>query len=76
MSLVRLPLLATSSSADPYIHQAVIEWIIAFGFTFYILSFAYDLRLSKGVHKFELSGVERFEPGAHPPAMRQHQYDA
>lgn len=55
---------------------AVIEWIIAFGFTFYILSFAYDLRLSKGVHKFELSGVERLEPGEQPPAMRQYHYGA
>jgi len=46
----------------------VLEWIIAFGFTFYLLTFAYDLRLSKGVHKFELSGVE---PGAPPnPGMR------
>jgi len=46
---------------------AIIEWIIAFGFTFYLLTFAYDLRLSKGVHKFELSG---HEPKAPPPAMR------
>lgn len=46
---------------------AIIEWIIAFGYTFYLLTFAYDLRLSKGVHKFELSGRE---PSTPPPAMR------
>ena len=46
---------------------AVIEWVISFGFTFYLLTFAYDLRLSKGVHKFELSG---HEPSVPPPAMR------
>lgn len=46
---------------------AIIEWIIAFGFTFYLLTFAYDLRLSKGVHKYELKGIE---PGTPPPAMR------
>ncbi|KAG5354125.1 hypothetical protein C0989_007486 [Termitomyces sp. Mn162] len=30
---------------------AVLEWTIAFGFTFYILTFFYDLRQAKGVHK-------------------------
>ena len=34
---------------------AVLEWVIAFGFTFYLLTFVYDLRLSKGRHKHELS---------------------
>jgi len=34
---------------------AVIEWVIAFGYTFYLLTFYYDLRQSKGVHKGELS---------------------
>ncbi|KZV61301.1 hypothetical protein PENSPDRAFT_593004 [Peniophora sp. CONT] len=51
---------------------AIIEWIIAFGFTFYMLTFAYDLRLSKGVHKFELSG---HEPKTPPPAMRTGDYN-
>lgn len=34
---------------------AIIEWTIAFGFTFYLLTFFFDLRMSKGVHKGELS---------------------
>ncbi|KAJ4480040.1 Frag1/DRAM/Sfk1 [Lentinula aciculospora] len=34
---------------------AIFEWIIAMGFTFYLLTFYYDLRQSKGVHKGELS---------------------
>ncbi len=25
------------------------EWLISFGFTFYLLTFFYDLRLSKGI---------------------------
>ncbi|KAL9714297.1 hypothetical protein Ac2012v2_002610 [Leucoagaricus gongylophorus] len=33
---------------------AVLEWVIAFGFTFYLLTFFYDLRLSKGVADGEL----------------------
>lgn len=33
---------------------AVIEWTIAFGYTLYLLTFFYDLRMSKGVHKGEL----------------------
>ncbi|KAH9481481.1 Protein sfk1 [Psilocybe cubensis] len=39
---------------------AVLEWIIAFGFTFYLLTFFYDLRLSKNVEKGELKAL------AHP----------
>ncbi|KAF9061404.1 Frag1/DRAM/Sfk1 [Rhodocollybia butyracea] len=34
---------------------AVLEWTIAFGYTFYLLTFYYDLRQSKGVHKGELN---------------------
>ncbi|KAG6857215.1 hypothetical protein H0H87_007634 [Tephrocybe sp. NHM501043] len=30
---------------------AILEWIIAFGFTFYLLTFVYDLRQAKGVPK-------------------------
>ena len=56
------------------LHEAVLEWIIAFGFTFYILSFAYDLRISKGVVKFEMSGSESPVPQEHPFAMRQHHH--
>ncbi|KAI0926001.1 hypothetical protein AcW1_008289 [Taiwanofungus camphoratus] len=34
---------------------AVIEWIIAFGYTFYVLTYFFDLRMSKGVQSGELS---------------------
>ncbi|KAF5367073.1 hypothetical protein D9758_003914 [Tetrapyrgos nigripes] len=32
----------------------ILEWCIAFGFTVYLLTFYFDLRQSKGVHKGEL----------------------
>lgn len=32
----------------------ILEWCIAFGFTLYLLTFHFDLRQSKGVHKGEL----------------------
>ncbi|KAF4596372.1 hypothetical protein EYR40_007940 [Pleurotus pulmonarius] len=35
----------------------VLEWTIAFGFTFYLLTFFYDLRMSKGVGKGELTAA-------------------
>ena len=31
------------------------EWIIAIGYSFYLLTFWYDLRLSKGVNKGDLT---------------------
>ncbi|KAK2460989.1 hypothetical protein APHAL10511_007459 [Amanita phalloides] len=34
---------------------AVLEWIIGFGFTFYLLTFFFDLRNSKGRYRGELS---------------------
>jgi len=34
---------------------AVLEWVIAFGYTFYLLTFFYDLRMARGVRKGELS---------------------
>ncbi|KAJ3505479.1 hypothetical protein NLJ89_g7392 [Agrocybe chaxingu] len=34
---------------------AILEWTIAFGFTFYLLTFYYDLRLSKNVEKGTLT---------------------
>ena len=34
---------------------AVLEWTIAFGYTFYLLTFAYDLRMAKGVHRGQFS---------------------
>ncbi|KAJ7733426.1 Frag1/DRAM/Sfk1 [Mycena maculata] len=40
---------------------AVLEWTISFGFTFYLLTFYYDLRQAKGVQKNELN----------PEAMRR-----
>ncbi|KAK1219368.1 hypothetical protein PQX77_017892 [Marasmius sp. AFHP31] len=33
---------------------AILEWIISFGFTFYLLTFYFDLRLAKGVPKGQL----------------------
>lgn len=33
----------------------MLEWTIAFGYTFFLLTFFYDLRMSKGVHKGDLS---------------------
>ncbi|KAF8149832.1 Frag1/DRAM/Sfk1 [Crassisporium funariophilum] len=36
---------------------AVIEWVIAFGFTFYLLTFYYDLRQSKNIQKGELTSL-------------------
>lgn len=33
----------------------ILEWIIAFGFVFYLLTFYFDLRMSKGMHKGDLS---------------------
>ncbi|KAI0267704.1 Frag1/DRAM/Sfk1 [Gloeopeniophorella convolvens] len=46
---------------------AVLEWVIAMGFTLYLLTFVYDLRMSKGMHKHELS-EERLmrQRGYHP----------
>ncbi|KIM84311.1 hypothetical protein PILCRDRAFT_818651 [Piloderma croceum F 1598] len=33
----------------------ILEWIIGFGFVFYLLTFYFDLRMSKGMHKGDLS---------------------
>jgi len=33
----------------------VLEWVIAFGFVFYLLTFYFDLRMSKGMEKGDLS---------------------
>ncbi|KAI0649435.1 Frag1/DRAM/Sfk1 family-domain-containing protein [Trametes meyenii] len=44
---------------------AILEWLIAFGFTFYLLTFFFDLRMAKGVHKGELSRERLL-------AMQQH----
>ena len=33
----------------------MLEWTIAFGYTFYLLTFAYDLRMAKGIHRGQLS---------------------
>lgn len=34
---------------------AVIEWVIAFGYTFFLLTFVYDLRMTRGVEKGQFS---------------------
>jgi hypothetical protein len=40
----------------------ILEWIIAFGFTFYLLTFFYDLRLAKGNYKGKYTGASpRYE---------------
>jgi len=33
----------------------ILEWVISFGFTFYLLTFYLDLRMTKGIRKGELS---------------------
>ncbi|KAF9468163.1 Frag1/DRAM/Sfk1 [Collybia nuda] len=35
--------------------KAILEWIIAFGFTLYLLTFFYDLKQAKSMHKGQLS---------------------
>ncbi|KAL0573573.1 hypothetical protein V5O48_008387 [Marasmius crinis-equi] len=42
---------------------AILEWVISFGFTFYLLTFYVDLRQAKGVHKGELHGVAMAQNG-------------
>jgi hypothetical protein len=37
------------------VFAGVLEWVIAFGFTFYLLTFFYDLHMAKGVEKGLLS---------------------
>jgi len=44
-----------SSYAHSFITPAVFEWTIAIGYSFYLLTFWYDLRLSKGVNKGDLT---------------------
>lgn len=64
---VRLTQNTTISSA------AIVEWTIAYGFTFYLLTFFWDLQMSKGVHKGELSRerlVAMQERGQGVTAMR------
>jgi len=39
------------SYTHSFVTPAVFEWIIAIGYTFYLLTFWYDLRPSKGVNK-------------------------
>ncbi|KAJ3876300.1 hypothetical protein F5051DRAFT_412036 [Lentinula edodes] len=48
----------------------IFEWIIAMGFTFYLLTFYYDLRQSKGVHRGELS-ADRLNNNNRRYRMRQ-----
>jgi hypothetical protein len=37
------------------VFTAILEWLIAFGFVFYLLTFYFDLRMSKGMHKGDLN---------------------
>ncbi|RPD59993.1 hypothetical protein L226DRAFT_463244 [Lentinus tigrinus ALCF2SS1-7] len=53
---------------------AVVEWTIAFGYTFYLLTFFWDLRMSKGVHRGELSRqrlIAMKQNGQNVTAMRE-----
>lgn len=43
-----------------FLSAAILEWIIAFGFTLYLLVFYYDLRMSKNIERGQLRGL------AHP----------
>lgn len=45
----------TSFSLALHRLPAVLEWTIAFGFTLYLLTFFYDLRMAKGVHRGDLA---------------------
>ncbi|KAJ7086121.1 Frag1/DRAM/Sfk1 [Mycena belliarum] len=49
---------------------AVLEWAIALGFTFYLLTFYYDLRQAKGVYKGQL-GAETMGNQRRWAGMRQ-----
>ncbi|KAL0954598.1 hypothetical protein HGRIS_003558 [Hohenbuehelia grisea] len=52
---------------------AILEWIIAFGFTISLLTFFYDLRLSKGIRRGQLT-AESLQANGYGPShrMRQH----
>ena len=50
-------------------HLAILEWVIALGFTFYLATFYFDLRLSKGVEKGELAR-EKLVGGANGPGLQ------
>lgn len=41
--------------------KAILEWIIAFGFTLYLLTFFYDLKQAKSMHKGQLSRERMLE---------------
>lgn len=49
---------------------AVLEWVIAFGFTFYMVTFFFDLREARGVHKGALS-KEKMRENGETYAMRR-----
>lgn len=56
MSGVRSSSISRTHNTESH-HKGVLEWTIAFGFTFYLLTFFYDLRMSKGVRKGELTAA-------------------
>ena len=45
------------SSPNMPVRIAVLEWTIAMLFTFYVFTYYYDLRLSKGIRKGELHAL-------------------
>ena len=52
---VRFPRLLGQKLTTATRLQGILEWVIAFGFVFYLLTFYFDLRMSKGMHKGDLS---------------------
>ncbi|TFY73955.1 hypothetical protein EWM64_g10057 [Hericium alpestre] len=67
-----LVILAIAFAVELYANDnvgGVLEWVIAFLYTLFLLTFVYDLRLSKGVHKHELSDGKPLAP--REPEMQQ-----
>jgi hypothetical protein len=50
---------------------AVFEWVIGFGFALFLLTFSYDLHMSKGKHKGELSRERLTAMGQTTSATRE-----
>lgn len=49
-------------------YAAILEWVIAFGYTLYLLTFMYDLRMTKGVHKHQLTQEAYYANGSTRPS--------
>jgi hypothetical protein len=50
-----IPVFLPSNVYNAHPISGILEWVIAFGFVFYLLTFYFDLRMSKGMHKGDLS---------------------